>query len=80
MTSITTIGGLMPLALGLGGASPMWQPMAISMVWGLGFATLLTLFVIPALYAIVGDVTTFFTRKLFRKGSDPEEGLTPQMK
>jgi hypothetical protein len=38
--------------------------MAISMVWGLGFASLLTLFVIPALYAIVGDVTTLFARKL----------------
>ncbi len=67
MTSITTIGGLMPLAVGLGGTSPMWKPMAISMVWGLGFATLLTLFVIPALYAIVGDVTSFFARKLGRR-------------
>ncbi|MBW2261151.1 MAG: efflux RND transporter permease subunit [Deltaproteobacteria bacterium] len=69
MTSITTIGGLMPLALGLGGASSMWKPMAISMAWGLGFASLLTLFVIPALYAIVGDVTSFFSRKMGR-GTD----------
>jgi multidrug efflux pump subunit AcrB len=56
MTSITTMGGLVPLALGLGGSSPMWKPMAISMIWGLGFASLLTLFVIPSLYCIVEDV------------------------
>jgi multidrug efflux pump subunit AcrB len=50
------MGGLVPLALGLGGSSPMWKPMAISMIWGLGFASLLTLFVIPSLYCIVEDV------------------------
>jgi multidrug efflux pump subunit AcrB len=71
MTSITTIGGLMPLAMGLGGASPMWKPMAISMIWGLGFASLLTLFVIPSLYSIVNDVTGLF-RKRKVEPADPQ--------
>lgn len=71
MTSITTIGGLMPLAMGLGGASPMWKPMAISMIWGLGFASLLTLFVIPSLYSIVNDVTGLF-RKRRVEPADPQ--------
>ncbi|MBI3147687.1 MAG: efflux RND transporter permease subunit [Betaproteobacteria bacterium] len=50
ITSVTTIGGLFSLAVGLGGKSLIWGPMAASIVWGLGFATLLTLFVIPLLY------------------------------
>jgi multidrug efflux pump subunit AcrB len=63
LTSITTIGGLAPLAFGLGGSSPMWKPMAISMCWGLGFATLLTLFVIPSLFCIVEDLRGLLTRR-----------------
>ena len=53
ITSVTTIGGLFSLAVGLGGKSLIWGPMAASIVWGLGFATLLTLFVIPLLYWVV---------------------------
>ena len=35
----------------------MWMPLANTIVWGLAMATLLTLFIIPALYAIVDDLT-----------------------
>ncbi|MCB1887434.1 MAG: efflux RND transporter permease subunit [Rhodocyclaceae bacterium] len=50
ITSATTIGGLFSLAVGLGGKSLMWGPVAASIVWGLGFSTVLTLFVIPLVY------------------------------
>ncbi len=50
ITSVTTIGGLFSLAFGLGGKSMLWGPVASAIVWGLGFATALTLFVIPLLY------------------------------
>ncbi len=50
ITSLTTIAGLFSLATGLGGASLMWGPVASAIVWGLGFSTVLTLFVIPLLY------------------------------
>ncbi len=49
LTTATTIGGLMPLWLGGG---PMWEPMAISIIFGLFFATILTLGVVPLLYAV----------------------------
>ena len=49
LTTVTTIGGLLPLWLGGG---PMWEPMAISIIFGLGFATVLTLGVVPSLYSI----------------------------
>jgi multidrug efflux pump subunit AcrB len=56
LTSITTVSGLLPMALGVGGRSAMWMPMASTIVWGLSVATLLTLFVIPAFYAISDDI------------------------
>ena len=49
LTTMTTIGGLIPLWLGGG---PMWEPMAISIIFGLAFATMLTLGVVPVLYAM----------------------------
>lgn len=52
ITSVTTIGGLFSLAVGLGGKSLMWGPVAASIVWGLGFSTVLTLFAIPLIYRL----------------------------
>ena len=49
MTTLTTIGGLLPLALAGG---PLWEGMAWLMIFGLIVATLLTLIVVPSLYAI----------------------------
>jgi multidrug efflux pump subunit AcrB len=50
MTTGTTIAGLFSLAVGLGGQSLLWGPVASSIVWGLAFSAVLTLFVIPTLY------------------------------
>jgi multidrug efflux pump subunit AcrB len=52
ITTVTTIGGLLSLALGLGGKSLMWGPVAASIVWGLGFSALLTLFAIPLVWRL----------------------------
>jgi multidrug efflux pump subunit AcrB len=52
ITTLTTIAGLFSLATGLGGKSLIWGPVAASIVWGLGFSTVLTLIVIPLLYRI----------------------------
>ncbi len=49
LTAVTTVGGLLPLWLGGG---PMWESMAIAVIFGLIFATLLTLGVVPVLYAL----------------------------
>ena len=50
LTTATTIGGLVPLWLGGG---PMWEPMAIAIIFGLMFATVLTLGVVPILYSLM---------------------------
>ena len=49
LTTATTIGGLIPLYLGGG---PMWEPMAIAIMCGLAFATILTLGIVPVLYSL----------------------------
>jgi multidrug efflux pump subunit AcrB len=55
LTSITTIAGLAPTALGIGGRSVVWSPMASTIIFGLIFSTLTALIVIPALYGIFYD-------------------------
>jgi len=68
LTSLTTILGLFPTAYAIGGGEPFIQPCAVAIVWGLAFASVMTLFIIPAIYAINDDVAGFFRRKL-RRGS-----------
>lgn len=53
MTSLTTMLGMMPLALGIGQGSETYQSMAIAVIFGLIVSTLLTLIVIPVLYELV---------------------------
>lgn len=54
LTTLTTAGGLVPLWLGGG---PMFEPMAISIIFGLLFATLITLAVVPVLYSLLFRVS-----------------------
>ena len=62
LTTATTIGGLFPLAVAGG---PLWEGMAWCMIFGLVIATLLTLLVVPALYALF--VETFGVRPVSLK-------------
>ena len=52
MTTLTTIFGMLPLALGIGEGSELMQPLAITVIGGLTFGTLLTLVLIPGLYTV----------------------------
>ena len=75
LTSITTILGVLPLAMGWGGVSLTWGPMAASLAWGLAFATILTLFVIPALFAIVDDIWARFGKLTILGERQPSQEL-----
>jgi len=55
MTTLTTVLGLLPLALGTGEGSEIRAPMAITVIAGLSLATLLTLVFIPVLYSLQRD-------------------------
>ncbi|QYJ87568.1 efflux RND transporter permease subunit [Shewanella mesophila] len=65
MTTMTTALGLAPMAFGLGDGSEVRAPMAITVIFGLSLATLLTLVVIPALYSL-------FDRKQYRVEAAPQ--------
>jgi multidrug efflux pump subunit AcrB len=69
ITSLTTIAGLLSLALGLGGKSLLWGPVASAIVWGLGISTMLTLFVVPVLFRVI--VRRLGRTRRFRPGAAP---------
>ena len=53
MTTLTTVLGLSTMAIGMGTGAQMMQPVAIVCIGGLLYATLMTLFVVPAMYDIM---------------------------
>ncbi len=52
MTTLTTILGMVPMAVGSGQGAEMWQPMGTAVIGGLTFSTILTLLFVPALYCV----------------------------
>jgi HAE1 family hydrophobic/amphiphilic exporter-1 len=53
MTTLTTLLGLVPMAVGWGEGAEVRAPMAITVMGGLAFSTILTLFLIPVVYEVV---------------------------
>ncbi len=66
MTALTTILGLLPLAIGIGTGAEMIQPVAIVCIGGLTYATLMTVFIVPVLY------------DLLRRDRNPQEHIEPE--
>ncbi len=73
MTAITTILGLLPLALGIGEGSEIQVPLAISIIGGLVTSTLLTLFVIPAAYTALTQLSSSVSKMMIGSSSDEED-------
>lgn len=70
MTTITTVLGMFPLALGIGEGSEFLQPLGVVVFSGLSLATVLTLFIIPCLYIMLHDINWKWTKSLwYRKGT-----------
>ncbi|RKY35640.1 MAG: hypothetical protein DRP78_05290 [Candidatus Omnitrophota bacterium] len=63
LTTLTTLAGLLPMAYGWGGYEKMLSPMSLAFSWGLLFATIITLFLIPCLYMAINDLTLKFGKK-----------------
>jgi multidrug efflux pump subunit AcrB len=71
MTSFAMIAGMMPLALGLGEGGDQTAPLGRSVVGGLALATLATLIVLPAVFALSRSKSSAFTNSL-----DPDDPLS----
>ena len=56
MTTVTTIAGFMPIIFSSSSTTSDYKPMAVSIAFGLAFATILTLFVIPVIYSLVDSL------------------------
>ena len=67
MTSLTTILGMVPIAVGTGVGSEMWRPMGIAVIGGLAMSTLMTLLFVPTMYTIFALTGIRRTRKKISK-------------
>ncbi|MCH5234373.1 MAG: efflux RND transporter permease subunit [Muribaculaceae bacterium] len=68
MTTLTTILGMVPMAVGSGQGAEMWRPMGTAVIGGLTFSTILTLLFVPVLYCVfAGNGVKNYRRKLRRK-------------
>jgi len=72
MTTLTTVFGMLPLAIGLGEGSELMQPLAIAVVFGLLGAAFLTLFVVPAAYVVFNRVASRLTGFFLGRGRASE--------
>jgi multidrug efflux pump subunit AcrB len=89
LTTVTTVGGMMPMIFSQSESSADYKSMAVSIVFGLSFATLLTLYVIPTVYSFVDSVAgrlhaSRFTEHIKFKdaiingSNDPLDGSHPE--
>ncbi|MGP1624122.1 efflux RND transporter permease subunit, partial [Bacteroides heparinolyticus] len=67
MTTMTTVLGMIPMAIGTGQGSEMWSPMAIAVIGGLTVSTILTLIYVPTMYCIFGGIGIKRQRRKMRK-------------
>ena len=67
MTTLTTILGMVPMAVGQGEGAEMWRPLGVAVIGGLTVSTILTLILVPVLYCSFAGVGIRRTRKKIKK-------------
>jgi hydrophobe/amphiphile efflux-1 (HAE1) family protein len=74
MTSIAMMAGMMPVALGWAGDPSFRAPMGVAVVGGLAVSTIMSLFIVPAMFTVIDDFQQWLSRKL---GGAAEPAPTP---
>lgn len=67
MTTLTTILGMVPMAVGTGQGAEMWRPMGVAVIGGLTFSTILTLLFVPVMYCVFASIGAKKQRRKLRK-------------
>ncbi|MDL2264811.1 efflux RND transporter permease subunit [Parabacteroides sp. OttesenSCG-928-G07] len=67
MTTLTTVLGMLPLALGTGEGSEMWRSMGMTVAWGLAVSTMITLVIVPVVYSVFAANGIKRRRRAIRK-------------
>lgn len=67
MTTLTTILGMVPMAVGQGEGAEMWRPLGVAVIGGLTVSTILTLILVPVLYCSFAGIGIRRTRKKIKK-------------
>lgn len=67
MTTLTTVLGMIPMAVGTGEGAEMWKSLGMTVAWGLSVSTLVTLILIPILYSCFASVGEHRQQRLARK-------------
>ncbi len=67
MTTLTTVLGMVPMALGIGEGSEMWQPMGVTVAFGLAVSTMVTLLLVPTVYAVSSGIKLKRSRRKHHK-------------
>lgn len=73
MTTLTTILGMVPMAVGTGQGAEMWRPMGTAVIGGLTFSTILTLLFVPVLYCVFAYNGIKNTRRKIHKSLTKQE-------
>ncbi len=63
MTTLTTVIGMIPMAVGQGEGAEMWRALGMTVAFGLSFSTLITLIIIPTLYSVFARIGIKRARK-----------------
>ncbi len=70
MTTMTTVLGMIPMAISTGQGAEMWRPMAIAVIGGLSVSTVLTLVLIPTLYCVFAGTGLKYQRRKLKQDNE----------
>jgi multidrug efflux pump subunit AcrB len=76
MTTIAMIAGMLPIAMGWAGDPSFRAPMGVAVIGGLLVSTIMSLFIVPAMFTVVDDFQRWLGR-IGRRGADDEASATP---
>ena len=71
MTTIAMIAGMTPIAMGWAGDPSFRAPMGVAVIGGLIVSTVMSLFIVPAMFTVVDDFQQWMSR--FRRSADEDE-------